>query len=164
MDKKEMKVMLDTLVTDAHVNNKCDVTASMLKRAFGSIATTHPDVASDILESFDGALHYNNFVTETEARKITNKMFNAGGASRWKDANTLFEKVRGKGGDIDNKPAYNKWALYATMVMLHGDHDAVFDKYSEGDEEKYFDVCYDFAVSKLHNTDPAKWIRPNLGL
>lgn len=71
----------------------------------------------------------------------------------------MFEKVEELGGNVEERPYYNKWALYAVMNMEHSDHGRVIGKWAEGNAEKYAEACYEFAVSQLTDADRARFVR-----
>lgn len=164
MDKKQLIEKLEILNAEAVSSNMVEVTMGMLKKALDALATVNAPAAEDIVDSYHGALHYNNYLSRSEAERFVNRLFQKGLATKWQDAEDLFSKVEAIGGEVEKSPHYNKWALYATMNMKQSDHDKVFTKYAEGDIGKYIELCYDISVSELQDVDRPNYIRPAIGL
>lgn len=132
----------------------------LLHKAFVMLANASTKSASQFLEIVEGMNTFNNYMCESEALDVVEKMQNADGTvgPKW-DSDTLFSKVTELGGEIEHLPKYNKWALYVAMNMISSDHSAFLQKYSNGDADSYALMCYELAVSKLTDKDRPRWIR-----
>ena len=132
----------------------------MLKKAFSLLAEANMSKACEFLDCYEGVLAYNNFLTESEAKSIVKGFvhYDKSTGSKW-SPDTLFEKVTAIGGKIEDKPFYNKWALYVTMNMEHSDHGNVISKWTNGDSDKYAEICYELAVNQLTDVDRKEFVR-----
>jgi hypothetical protein len=137
----------------------------MLRKAFLLLTEMNPAKATEFLECYEGVETYHNYLSESEAKTIVKGFVNydksMGG--KW-SPDDLFEKVEELGGIVEEKPYYNKWALYAVMNMEHSDHGKVIGKWSEGDPDRYAEACYEFAVSQLTDADRERFVRGYFGL
>lgn len=138
---------------------------SMLEKAFGMLAESSPTKAREFLECYQGVKTFNNYLSENEAKAIVKQFVNYDKSTgpKW-SPDTLFSKVEELGGNVEDKPYYNKWALYAVMNMQHSDHGKVIGKWSEGDPDRYAEACYEFAVSQLTDADRERFVRGYFGL
>ena len=164
MDRKQLNEKLEILNAEALSSNMTDVSMSIMKKAFDMLAMTNVQAAEEIVDAYHGALHYNNYLSRTEAERFVAKLFQKGLATKWQDPDDLFAKVEAIGGEVEKSPYYNRWALFATMNMKQSDHDKVFTKYADGDAGKYIEICYDISASELQDVDRPKYIRPAIGL
>lgn len=132
----------------------------MLKKAFILLAESNPSKAYEFIECYNGVHTYNNYLSESEAKNIVKGFvhFDNSTGQKW-TPEMLFEKVQELGGKIDDKPYYNKWALYTTMNMEHSDHGNIISKYTNGDADKYAELCYEFAVNQLTDKDRKEFVR-----
>lgn len=137
----------------------------MLRKCFSMLAETSPKMAFNFLSCVEGMQSYNNFVTEAEAVGITDKFMNADGSAgaKW-SMEEIADFVDSIGGEVEQEPYFNRFALYVTMNMEHSDHSRVINKWSEGDASKYAEMCYDLAVSQLKDKDKPHWIREYFSL
>ena len=137
----------------------------MLKKAFTLLMECSPQKASEFLECYEGVETYHNYLSEAEAKSIVKGFVNYDKTTgpKW-SPDVLFDKVEELGGYIENKPYYNKWALYAVMNMEHSDHGRVIGKWVDGDDAKYAEFCYDLTISQLTDADRPKFVRGYFGL
>lgn len=144
--------------------NDCDmyVASDMFVKTFTELTDCDLKAAKEIVDCYEGSLKYDNYLTESEAERITDKFVNQDGSRgpKWKDPQELFQKVEIVGGYVECIPHYNKWALYVTMNMVYSDQNSVLIKWVGDDREKYFEVCYELALTHLKDKDRPCWIRP----
>lgn len=129
-------------------------------KAMNYIAEHDPELLAKWVQEMEDDSKYDNYVTEDDALRIVAEFSNSDGTegAKW-TPDKLFEKVTRMGGTVDCMPAYNKWALWVTMNMESSDHDAVLQKWTRGDADRYAEACYDLAVSQLTDQDRPQWIR-----
>lgn len=137
----------------------------MLRKSFLLLAEISPAKAAEFLECYEGVETYNNYLSENEAKSIVRNFINydKSTGAKW-SPDELFEAVEEMGGYTENKPHYNKWALYAVMNMVHSDHGRVIGKWVDGDDAKYAEFCYDLTISQLTDTDRPRFVRGYFGL
>ena len=169
MDKKEIVEKISSLISDAkNSGDKEDITISlqMLKKAIETLAEVSVRDAKEIIECYEGTLKYYNFLTESEADEIVAKFMNQDGSRgpKWKDPEELFKKIEEVGGKVHCEPHYNKWALYVAMNKFASDQNSVILKWVGDDKQKYFEACYDLALTQLKDKDRINWIRPYYGV
>lgn len=107
-----------------------------------------------------------NFLTESEAEEIVDKFSNQDGTKgpKWRDPEEVFRKIEELGGRVECEPHYNKWALYVAMNKFSSDQHSVIVKWVGDDREKYFETCYELALTQLKDKDRPCWIRPYYGI
>ena len=132
----------------------------MLRKAFCMLADVNPSKASEFLDCYNGVHTYYNYLSESEAKNIVKGFihYDKSTGHKW-SPDTMFEKVESLKGKIEEKPFYNKWALYATMNMEHSDHGNIINKWADGDSDKYAEICYELAVSQLTDVDRKEFVR-----
>lgn len=169
MDKKELLDKFHSLLTE--VKNSDDhedieVSLDMLKKALYLLADTNIRNAKELVECYGGSLKYYNFLTETEAEDIVDKFVNQDGSkgAKWRDHDELFRRVDELGGRTECEPHYNKWALFVAMNKFASDQHSVIVKWVGDDKDKYFEACYELAVTQLKDKDRLCWIRPYYGI
>lgn len=143
-----------------------DISLSMFKRAIDVLAELNIRSAKEIIECYEGNLKYFNFLTESEAENIIYSLVNQDGTkgAKWRDSDEVFRKVESIGGNLSMEPYYNKWALYVTLNKFASDQSKVILKWVGEDKDKYFEACYDLALSQLQDRDRPNWIRPYYNL
>lgn len=137
------------------------VSLSVLRKAVDMLVATDTRKAMCLLECYEGALKYCNFLIEDEAEKIVSSFINYDGTkgAYWRDHDVLFETVDRLNGKTEDEPAYNKWALYATMNMVASDQGGVIAKWVGSDKEQFALACYELALSHLNDKDRECWCR-----
>lgn len=170
MDKKELLDKFCALLTESKNSGSaedCNISLSMFKKSVCLLADINLRSAKELVECYEGNLKYYNFLTEIEAEEIVEKFVNQDNTKgpKWKDPEDLFRKVNEEDGKIECEPHYNKWALYVTMNKFASDQNSVIVKWVGDDKQKYFEVCYELALTQLKDKDRPCWIRPyyNLG-
>lgn len=169
MDKKELLDKFCVIFTEATTSGDSDdikVSLCMFKKAFDLLADTSAKDAKELVECYEGTLKYYNFLTESETEKILANFVNQDGSRgpKWKDPEDFFKKVDEMGGKIECEPHYNKWALYVTMNKFYSDQNSVIMKWVGDDKDKYFEACYELAVTQLKDKDRPYWVRWYFGV
>ena len=169
MNRDELINKFCSLFTEAKNSGDtedCEVSLSMFKKAVCLLADTNLRSAKELVECYEGNLKYYNFLTETEAEEVVEKFVNQDNSKgpKWRDSEELFRKVEEMGGKVECAPHYNKWALYVTMNKFASDQNSVIVKWVGDDKEKYFEACYELALTQLKDKDRPCWIRPYYGL
>ena len=138
----------------------------MFKKAVELLADTNLKDAKELVECYEGTLKYYNFLTESEAEEIVSDFLNQDGSKgpKWRDPMEFFKKVTEVGGKIECEPYYNKWALYVTMNKFYSDQNSVIMKWVGDDRDKYFEACYELAVTQLKDKDREYWVRWYFGV
>lgn len=169
MDKKELLEKFCTVYTEA-INSgdaaDTEVSLQMFKKAVELLADTNLKDAKELVECYEGTLKYYNFLTESEAEEIVSDFLNQDGSKgpKWRDPMEFFKKVTEVGGKIECEPYYNKWALYVTMNKFYSDQNSVIMKWVGDDRDKYFEACYELAVTQLKDKDREYWVRWYFGV
>lgn len=169
MDKKELLDKFHSLLTEAKNSGEredMEVSLCMFKKAMHYLADTNIRSLKELVECYEGNLKYYNFLTETEAEDVVEGFVNQDGSRgpKWRDPEDVFHRIDELGGKIECEPHYNKWALYVAMNKFASDQNSVIVKWVGDDREKYFEVCYELAVTQLKDKDRLCWIRPYYGL
>ena len=169
MDKKELLDKFHSLlleVKNSGDSEDIEVSLDMLKKAFNLLVEANIRSAKELVECYEGSLKYYNFLTETEAEDIVDKFSNQDGSkgAKWRDHDELFRRVEELGGRIECEPHYNKWALYVAMNKFASDQHSVIVKWVGDDKDKYFEACYELALTQLKDKDRLCWIRPYYGV
>lgn len=164
MDKKELLDKFCSVYTEATTsgdNDDIKVSLCMFKKAFELLADTDVRSAKELVECYEGTLKYYNFLTESETEEILSAFVNQDGSKgpKWKDPQDFFKKVEEMGGKLECEPHYNKWALYVTMNKFYSDQNSVILKWVGDDKDKYFEACYELAVTQLKDKDRPYWVR-----
>lgn len=169
MDKKELLEKFHSLLDEVKSSGEkesAEVSIRMFKKAMNVLADINLRSMKEIVECYEGSLKYYNFLTETEADEIVEKFSNQDGSRgpRWRDPEEMFRKIKELGGKTECEPHYNKWALYVAMNKFSSDQNSVIVKWVGDDREKYFEACYELALTQLKDKDRLCWIRPYYGM
>lgn len=169
MSKQEtldkFNVLLDKVATDGDKED-IEVSYVIFKQAMSLLANFNPRQADELVNCFEGALQYYNYLSKNEAGTIVDAFVNQDGSrgAKWNNSEEFFELVGRIGGDIECEPYYNKWALYVTTNKFASDQHSVIQKWVGADKEKYLEACYDLAVSQLEDKDKPDWVRWYFGV
>lgn len=169
MDKKELFDKFCSLLTEAKNSGEqedIEVSFCMFKKAVHFLAEVNLRSMKELVECYEGNLKYYNFLTESEAEEIVDKFSNQDGSKgpKWRDPEEVFRRIEELGGRIECEPHYNKWALYVAMNKFSSDQHSVIIKWVGDDREKYFEACYELALTQLKDKDRPCWIRPYYGI
>ena len=165
MDKKELYEKFCDLLCEVRKSEEPEdreIVHGILKKAMYLLSETNTRNFKELVECLEGNLKYYNFLTETEADEIVDKFINQDGSRgpKWRNPEDVFHKVEELGGRTECEPHYNKWALYVTMNKFSSDQHNVIAKWVSDDRDKYFEACYELAVTQLKDKDRQCWIRP----
>lgn len=161
INMEEMKARYDELYNKMARSKdveKMKAFGSADRWAFFMVVDKHPELAKKWLDKLE-ASDWNNYLSDTEAVEIVSQLRNRDGqtGAHWNMA-TFVNAVQSIGGEMENPPHYNKYALWATANMLYSDHYKSAKKYV-GDESKMPAYFYDLAVEKLTDVDRPHFIR-----
>lgn len=137
----------------------------IFRKAVASLAKYSEDAVSSLADEYEDALSYGNYLSEAEAMAAVGKFENRDGTKgpKW-DPDEFFDHFRGLGYPIEDKPSYNKWALWYTANMISSDHSDNLEKWSGDKGNNYAMMAFDFATSQLTDKDRPNWVRWYLGL
>lgn len=132
-----------------------DVVVAMFSKAMKALTDVSPKLASNILETYEGMLNYDNYVTEEEAEKIVSSMVGSDGShgAKWKDHDYLFRKLDSLSIPKTSEHIYNEWAMYVTINMISSDYGEIISEISNGDANAYFELCAKLALARLEDVD-----------
>ena len=156
----KFNILLDKVATDGDKED-IEVSCTIFKQAMSLLANFNPRQADELVNCFEGALQYYNYLTKSETGTIVDAFVNQDGSrgAKWNSSEEFFELVGKIGGDIECGPYYNKWALYVTANKFASDQHSVIHKWVGTDKEKYLEACYDLAVAQLEDKDKPNWVR-----
>lgn len=169
MTKEEIFEKFDCIAAEVMQEKDAEdiaVTFATFRKTLERLSVHCPKDASDIFECYEGTLRYYNFLTEDEAEVVVSRLINQDGSRgpRWRNANELWNMVQQNNGAIECKPHYNKLALYATMNYFASNQSANLMKWAGDSRDRYFEMCYDFAVTQLKDKDDLNWARRTFSL
>lgn len=153
------KLML--LFAEARANKRTDsLVEQMFRKTLEQLQAHSEEELEEIADTFDGSLHYNNFLTYKESENAVQRLRNHDGSERRKwDAPKLFSVLKDNNLPAEQEGYFNKWALYYTMNLVSSDQCENLSKWSGGDEKIYLSMCYDMSVAKLTDIDKPKFVR-----
>lgn len=169
MDKKELTDKFYSLLMSVKSSGEkedIEVSLDMFKKAVLLLSEVNLRSMKELIECYEGNLKYCNFLTESESEEILNKIVGQDGMKgpKWRDYEELFRKVKEYGGKVECEPHYNKWALYVTMNKIAVGQNTVLLKWIGDDKDKYFEACYELALTQLKDKSNPCWIRSYYGL
>lgn len=128
---------------------------------FRQLAMADKERAADIVDHFDGAMRFNNYVTQEEAESTADGFDNQDGTHgpHFRDGQELFDALEDMEIEVEHCPHYNKWALWLVANMFSSDQDSVIRKLVGDDEDKYMRTCCELAASQLSDKDKPHWVR-----
>lgn len=167
MDKNEIVSKFCELHNYACTNDseRCkDVTCDVFRKSIEMLAEENMSKATELLEMYEGALMYDNYLTEREAERIVGNFVNYDGSrgAYWVDSKELFKVIEDMDKRVEEVPAYNKWALYVAMNMVASDQGDVIMRWIG--EDKFVNACYEFAITHLKDKDRVCWVREYFGV
>lgn len=127
------------------------------KWIFHEIAKAHPELAEKWLSKLEAG-KWNNYLSESEAEHIANKIMNQDGTrgAHW-DYDTFKGAVESLGAKMRDEPFYNCYALWIMANALWSDHHKSLSEFVPKEQEPK--VYYLMAVEKLKDVDYPKFIR-----
>lgn len=129
------------------------------KWVFMNLARQHPEIAEEWLGKLE-CVAWENYISEKEAREIAKGIINQDGSIgfHWQ-ADTFFSVVRAAGGQQENAPLYNQYALLVAANMIYSDHAISIAKDmgknvpGEVPQDKMALSCYRKAMELLEDKD-----------
>lgn len=164
METKDMERFDD--IYDDMVASKDVKKMHELGKAFcwlmSQVSASNPKLAREVVEKLEASA-WNNYLSENEAVEIVSQFVNQDGAKGAKWSYSQFvQLVERIDGVIEDKPYYNRYALWVTMNMIYS------DEYRELVEavgsDKVMRLIYKLAFARLHDPDRSCFIREYFGL
>ena len=135
------------------------------KYMFREIAVAHPDMAETWLSHLE-AVCWDNYLSEREAGNINKRTVNQDGTKGFHWGYEIFcNAEKSLGGQVEDKPHYNSYALWVTANMIYSDHaksiseDMGYKTPQEVPADKMALSCYRKAVENLEDEDEGFRIR-----
>lgn len=126
------------------------------------VADTNPKLAREVVEKLE-ATAWNNYLSESEAGEIVSQFINQDGTKGAKVSYAQFVRfIESIGGMIEEKPFYNRYALWVTINMIYS--DVYRELEAEVGKDKVMPLIYRLSIAKLHDPDRPCFIRPYFGL
>lgn len=116
----------------------------------------------EMMEVCTGMENYGDYLTEKEAKDITEKFvsYDKTRGPKWRP-DVLFDAVKSVGGSIDEPRKYNKWVLFTVMNMIHADYGGVLMSMAQGTD--YAKLVYKMAIAFINDPDREETIRHYYG-
>lgn len=126
------------------------------------VSASNPKLAREVVEKLEASA-WNNYLSENEAVEIVSQFVNQNGSKGAKWSYSQFvQLVESIDGVIEDKPYYNRYALWVTVNMIYSDHYRVLSEFI--DDDKLRKAIYKLAVEKLRDPDRPCFIREYFGL
>lgn len=145
---------------DSKQIEKMFIADMVMKAAIRKLSSYNEDDIVDLIEMYEGAMSYNNFLTTIEAVNICKNLKSKDGSvgPKWK-SDVFMQYLKEMEFPHECAPYYNENALYVTVNMMASDFGEQISKWSGRDQRNFFRMSYDFAVAQLTDVDHPKWIR-----
>lgn len=154
--KKEFYALYDMMA----ISNKVEfmhIFGKVHKEMMGWFIQNKPELAQEWLDKLE-AIRWKNYLSPSEAEKIVSEMKPQAPWTR-EQWNVAMEK---SGLEKEERPCYNKCALYVTMNMIMSDSSATLTKFiGNGD---LFKFVHALSVDKLKDEDGRFKIREYFGV
>lgn len=132
---------------------------------FDKISDNYPSMAKEWLDSLEPIM-WNNYLTQDQAASIASGIINQDGTHgpHW-SMDTFFGVVPRLGGQLEEQPYYNKYALWLVANAHYSDFaassamDMGYRSVREAPEEKMALSMYRKAVESLKDVDRKHYIR-----
>lgn len=162
MENNQLMNEFDELIREfieSKDENKIDAAGVIMRMMFKDISAMSPQKAEEYIDMFDGMMNCNNFLSESMAKEMVNRLESKSGekGGKW-SPDVVFDAVRRWGDNIESTPYYNKWALYFAMNTMYSDHKSTIIKWLGSDNEKIARMCYDLAIDNLTDKDHPDWL------
>lgn len=172
MNALEMKSQFDMLYKNMAMSKdveKMKAFGQSAYEAFGRMCDNYPSMAKEWLESLESMM-WNNFIGREQAAEIAAKIINQDGTHgpHW-SMDTFFGVVPRLGGQLEEEPYYNKYALWLVANAHYSDFagstamDMGYKSVREVPEEKMALSMYRKAVESLKDADRKHYIRDYYG-
>lgn len=151
--------LYDTMAQSADRANM-EIFGTAAKKMFRLTVNEHPDVAGEWLEMLR-PISYNNYLSRAEADEIVSGLINIDGspAPKWPYAK-WEEMMNAAGLQLEEKPYYNKCALWVTMNMLFSDFaEAIAETMRHLPDRELPGLYHRLALAKLKDPDRKHFIR-----
>lgn len=104
-----------------------------------------------------------NYITRDEADYILSGLINQDGTKghHW-DYQTVKDTIQSLGGDMEDEPYYNCYAMWVMMNTIYSDHAISLGEYIP--EEQLPAVIYKMSIEKLKDRDRKRFIRKYFNL
>ena len=167
MNSEEMKSRYQYLY-DLMASSKDPEKMQVFGRAehymFDALAISNPSMAKEWLEKLE-AVCWKNYLTETQAEKLAASIINQDGSPgpHW-SMDTFFGAVPKLGGQLEEEPYYNKYALWLVANAHYSDfakstsEDMGYQSIAEVPAEKMALSMYKKAVESLKDIDRSHYI------
>ena len=167
MSVEEMKTRyqyLYDLMASSKDPAKMQVFGKAEHHMFDRLAASNPQMAKEWLEKLE-AVCWNNYLTEAHAEKLASKLINQDGTigPHW-SMDTFFNVIPKLGGELDNEPYYNRYALWLVANAHYSDfarstaEDMGYNQPDEVPGEKMALSMYKKAVESLKDADRVHYI------
>lgn len=99
-----------------------------------------------------------NYVTRDEADSVLGGLVNQDGTKgpHW-DLQTVKDFIHSIGGDVEDEPYYNCYAMWVMMNTLYSDHAISLGEFIE--EEKIPHIIHKMSIEKLKDRDRKRFLR-----
>ena len=145
--------------------SKMHVFGAVDKWMFCQLAETNPRAAQMALDKLE-AIHWNNYLSDAEAKEICATLVNQDGTTGCKWGKEAFlQAIEKQGEETEKKPYFNENALWVTANMIYSDHaksiaeDMDAQSVAAVPAEKMAYSCYRKAVEKLCDRDRKHFVR-----
>lgn len=155
--------LYDVMKTSQDVK-KMKVFGRAERRFFKKLTSTNPNMAKEWLSMLE-AVAWHNYVSEEMAEELVIKLVNQDGSKgpHW-SMDTFFSVVPKLGGKVEDKPYYNKYALWLVANAHYSDfakstsEDMGYNTVDEVPGEKMALSMYKKAVESLKDVDRHNYI------
>ena len=131
---------------------------AVMRKAMQALAEVRPEQAEELIESLC-AIEWNNYLTHREAEDIVSKMEPE---AKW-PFSQLERLLTSDGQPMEEKPYYNKYALWAEMSKIHSDSGRTLQDFMKrsgnSGEGEYLLLLYELALDNLKDRDGVYNIR-----
>lgn len=131
---------------------------TVMRKAMQALAEVRPEQAEELIESLC-AIEWNNYLTRSEAEDIVSKMEPE---AKW-SFSQLERALTSDGQPMEEKPYYNKYALWVEVSKIHSDSGRTLADYMKragnSGEEEYLQLVYELALDNLKDRDGVYNIR-----
>lgn len=168
MTTVEMKNRYDHLYDKMKSSNKVEfmmIFGNAERVMFNKLALVKPELAEEWISMLE-AIHWNNFLTESQAKSLVENIINQDGSRgpKW-SMETFFSLITTKGFVLEEEPYFNKYALWAVANIHYSDHaqsvaeDMGYRNVHEVSNEKMGVSMYRKAVESLKDLDKPHYLQ-----